>query len=58
MRVYTNRAMADLWSYAKLAATLAVLFVVVSQAAKLWRNDPNLQEFRNLTEEVETPSTP
>jgi hypothetical protein len=56
MRVYTNRAMADLWSYAKLAATLAVLFVVVSQAAKLWRNDPNLQEFRNLTEEeVETP---
>ena len=55
MRVYTNQAMADLWSYAKLAATLAVLFVVVSQAARLWRNDANLQEIQNLTEQVETP---
>ena len=55
MRVYTNRAMADLWSYVKLAATLAILFVIVSQAAKLWRSDANLQELRNLTEQVETP---
>lgn len=47
--------MADLWSYAKLAATLAILFVIVSQVARLWRSDSNLQELRNLTEQVETP---
>ncbi|MEB3268631.1 MAG: hypothetical protein VKJ09_08840 [Leptolyngbya sp.] len=58
MRIYTNRALADLWSYLKLAATLAVLFVIVSQAVKLWQNDPSLQELRNLTQPTEQTDTP
>jgi hypothetical protein len=53
MRVYTNRALAEIWSYAKLAATLAILVLIVTQAVKLWGNDANLEQIKNLTEQAQ-----
>lgn len=48
MRVYTNQTLVTLWAYIKFAAVLGVLFVLVSQGLKVWQNDPNLQEIREL----------
>ncbi len=48
MRIYTNRTLSALWSYLQLAATVAVLFVIVSQAVKMWGNDTNFQQIQNL----------
>ncbi|WP_008314056.1 hypothetical protein [Leptolyngbya sp. PCC 6406] len=54
MRIYTNRTLAALWSYLQLAATAAILFVIVSQAVKLWGNDTNLEQIQNLIENKQT----
>jgi len=53
MRVYTNPALRNLIAYAKLAAAIAIVFVVVSQAIRIWGNEPALQEIRNLTEQAQ-----
>lgn len=52
MRVYANKTIMNLWAYAKLAATLAVLFVLVSQAMKIWADEPAVQRLKELTEVV------
>lgn len=55
MRVYTNQTLVTLWAYVKFAAVLGVLFVLVSQGLKVWQNDPNLQEIRELISTSQTP---
>jgi hypothetical protein len=54
MRVYTNSAVRALVSYGKLFVGLAIVFVVLSQAAKLWGDDPAIQEIRNLLQLEQT----
>ncbi|WP_160299516.1 hypothetical protein [Leptolyngbya iicbica] len=56
MRVYTSPALRTAVSYAKLFLGLAVLAVLLFQAAKIWGNDPNLQNIQNLlkTEQTDT----
>ena len=55
MRVYTNPTLRRLVGYGKLLVGLAVLFVLLSQGAKIFQNDPALQELRDLlqTEEAQ-----
>lgn len=48
MRVYTNSTLRRLVGYGKLVVGLAVLFVLLTQGAKILQNDPALQELRNL----------
>lgn len=52
MRVHTNSFLMNLWDYAKLAAGIAVLFLLVSQAFKIWGDEPALKQIKELTEEV------
>ena len=56
MRVYTNSALRNAVSVAKLAAGLAVLGVLLFQAVKIWGNDPVIQNIQNLlkTEQAES----
>lgn len=54
MRVYTNSSLRNLISYGKLFLGLVVLFMLLSQAVKMWGNDPALQELRNLTQPTQT----
>ena len=57
MRVYTNPAIRHLVSYAKLFVGLTFLAVLLFQAAKIWGNDPTIQDIKNLvnTEQTEQP---
>ncbi|WP_204140034.1 hypothetical protein [Halomicronema sp. CCY15110] len=57
MRVYTNPALRHLVSYAKLFVGLTFLAVLLFQAAKIWGNDPTIQDIKNLvnTEQTEQP---
>ena len=48
MRVYTNSTVRNLINYGKFFVGLVVLLVLLSQAVKVWNNDPSLQELRNL----------
>lgn len=50
MRVYTNRTVSSLWSYLKLGITLAVLFVLASQAVKFLEDEPAVQQLKQLIE--------
>ena len=54
MRVYTNSTMRNLISYGKLFLGLIILFVLFSQAIRIWQTDPALQEIRNLTNPTQT----
>jgi hypothetical protein len=54
MRVYTDDGTRKLISYLKLGLGVAVLFLVLTQAVKLWNNDPALQELRNLLQTEQT----
>jgi len=54
MRVYTNSTFRHLLNYGKLLLGVVVLFVLLSQALKIWRNDPALQELRNLLQSEPT----
>lgn len=54
MRVYTDTAIRNVINYGKLFLGLAVLFVLLSQAVKIWGNDPSLQELRNLMQPGQT----
>ncbi len=55
MRVYTDDGTRKLISYLKLGLGVVVLLVLLSQAIKIWSNDPAIQELRNLlnTEQAE-----
>ncbi len=55
MRVYTSSALRNAVNGAKLFAGLAVLGVLLFQAAKIWGNDPVIQDIQNLlkTEQAE-----
>ncbi|MEM0979343.1 MAG: hypothetical protein AAGH78_03620 [Cyanobacteria bacterium P01_H01_bin.58] len=53
MRVYTNQPLRALWAYGKFAATVLVLFVLASQAVKIWGNEPAVKELKELTEQVQ-----
>ena len=57
MRVYTNPALRNLLNYGKLLLGVVVLFVLLSQALRIWGDDPALQELKNLlqTEQTEQP---
>ena len=48
MRVYTSPVLRNLISCGKLCLGLALLVVVLSQAVRIWGDDPALQEIRNL----------
>lgn len=54
MRVYTNPKIRHLINYGKFFVGLIVLFVLLSQAVKIWNNDPALQELRNLINPEQT----
>ena len=54
MRVYTNQTIMNLWAYAKLAITVTVLFVLASQALKIWGDEPALRQIKELTESVQS----
>jgi len=54
MRVYTNSTVRNLISYGKLFLGLVVLFVLLSQAIKIWGNDPSVQELKNLVNPEQT----
>jgi len=54
MRVYTNSTFRHLLNYGKLLLGVVVLFVLLSQAMKIWGNDPALQELRNLLQSEPT----
>ncbi|MEO1094326.1 MAG: hypothetical protein AAFX01_05445 [Cyanobacteria bacterium J06638_28] len=53
MRVYTNQPLRALWAYGKFAATLLVLFILASQAVKMWSNEPAVQDLKDLAEQVQ-----
>ncbi|MEM9009031.1 MAG: hypothetical protein AAGE59_36675 [Cyanobacteria bacterium P01_F01_bin.86] len=53
MRVYANKFILNLWAYAKLAAALALLFVVISQAMKIWEDEPAVQQIKEFTERIQ-----
>ncbi|MBE7380885.1 MAG: hypothetical protein F6J95_005695 [Leptolyngbya sp. SIO1E4] len=53
MRVYTNQFVRNLWAYTKLAATIVVLYVVISQSAQIWSDEPAIQQFKDLVEKVQ-----
>jgi hypothetical protein len=57
MRVYTTSTLRNLVSYAKLFVGLTFLVVLLFQAAKIWGNDPTIQDLKNLlqTEQTEQP---
>lgn len=57
MRVYTSPALRHLINYGKLLFGIVVLFVLLSQALRIWGDDPALQELKNLlqTEQTEQP---
>jgi hypothetical protein len=48
MRVYTDSGLQKLFNYAKLGIGLIIFFVLLSQAVRIWNNDPALQEVRQL----------
>ncbi|MGF1458395.1 MAG: hypothetical protein ACFBSG_05145 [Leptolyngbyaceae cyanobacterium] len=48
MRVYTNSTIRSLVSYSKLLIGVAILFVALNQAMKIWGDDPAIQEIKNL----------
>jgi hypothetical protein len=54
MRVYTDSGLQKLFNYAKLGIGLIIFFVLLSQAVRIWNNDPALQEVRQLL----TPNKP
>jgi hypothetical protein len=54
MRVYTNSTVRNLINYGKFFVGLVVLFVLLSQAVKIWNNDPALQDLRNLINPEQT----
>ena len=53
MRIYTNQLFRNIWAYTKFAATLAVLYVLISQAANLWGDEPAMEPLQNLMEKVQ-----
>lgn len=57
MRVYTSPVLRHVINYGKLLLGVVVLFVLLSQALRIWGNDPALQELKNLlqTEQTEQP---
>ncbi|HEY9889483.1 MAG TPA: hypothetical protein V6D02_13850 [Candidatus Obscuribacterales bacterium] len=48
MRVYTTPTMRSLIGYGKLLLGLAILVIFLTQAVKVWSNDPTLKELNNL----------
>lgn len=57
MRVYIDDGARRLISYFKLGLGVVVLLVVLSQAIRIWNNDPALQELRNLLQSEQTEPT-
>ncbi len=53
MRVYTNQPLRIVWSYTKFALTVAVLFVLASQAFKVWSNEPAVKDLQQIMETVQ-----
>lgn len=54
MRVYTDATFRNVVGYGKLLLGLVVLMVLLSQAWKIWGNDPAIQEIRNLLQSEQT----
>lgn len=54
MRVHTSPALRSAISCGKLFVGLALLFVVLSQAVRIWGDDPALQEIKNLLQTEQT----
>jgi hypothetical protein len=50
MRVHTNRPLAIFGSYLKLGLSLAILYVIASQAFKYWQQDPGIQQIQQLNQ--------
>lgn len=48
MRVYTNSTLRSVMNYGKALIGLVVLFVLLSQAVKIWGDDPAVREIKNL----------
>lgn len=57
MRVHTSPMLRNIFNYGKLFLGLVLLYVVLSQAVRIWGDSPALQEIRNLlqTEQPEQP---
>jgi len=57
MRVNTNSTLRNFISYVQLFIGLTFLAVLLFQAAKIWGNDPTIQDLKNLlqTEQTEQP---
>jgi hypothetical protein len=54
MRVYTNSALRNAVSYAKFCVSLICLGILLFQAAKIWGNDPAIQDIKNLLQTEQT----
>lgn len=54
MRVYTNQIIRNLWAYVSLIAMIAVLFMLVSYAMKIWSDEPAVQQLQELKEDVQS----
>jgi len=54
MRVYTSSSLRNLVNYGKLFLGVVVLLVLLSQALRIWGDDPALQELRNLLQPEQT----
>lgn len=48
MRIYTSRRVEALFSYVKLAAAVGLFVVFMGFASKVWENDPNVREIKEL----------
>ncbi len=57
MRVHTSPMLRNIVNYGKLFLGLVLLYIVLSQAVRIWGDSPVLQEIRNLlqTEQPEQP---
>ncbi|MGD1906915.1 MAG: hypothetical protein ACFB0C_13090 [Leptolyngbyaceae cyanobacterium] len=50
MRVYTSSNLAIFGSYLKLGLSLAIIYVIGSQAFKYWQQDPGVQQLQQLNQ--------
>ncbi|MEM6839487.1 MAG: hypothetical protein AAF609_21925 [Cyanobacteria bacterium P01_C01_bin.120] len=57
MRVYTDTTLQAIIGYGKLLLGVVILVVMLSQAMRIWGNDPAVQQIKELlqSEQAEQP---
>jgi hypothetical protein len=54
MRVYTTSTLRNIWLYGKFLAAIVILAVLVSHVARLWGEEPALQQLQDLLRTEQT----